>query len=188
MAASALSMTVLGAGLAMDATAVCVARGVALRGRHRHEALRLASVFGGFQAAMAAGGALFGTLLPASVTRWQDAIAAVVIFAVGAKMLHEGWSKDGDDEPTAELGGRAMVALGVATSLDALAVGVTLPLMGASIAGASLVIGIVTWVFCLAGAEVASRLGEKAPGRLDLLGGVALCGLAAKIAIAHSLG
>jgi manganese efflux pump family protein len=177
----------LSVGLAMDATAVSAARGMAVpRVRPRHVAL-VALFFGGFQALMPVVGWLVGSRIGPLVEAWDHWIAFVLLAAIGAKMLWE--SRDAKAAaPRSEdelFGFRVMLLLAVATSIDALAVGVTLPMLDAPFGLSIATIGITTAVLCSAGLLVGRRAGAMFGRRLDALGGLLLIGIGTMILVEH---
>ena len=178
----------LSVGLAMDATAVSAARGMAVpEVRPRHAAL-VALFFGGFQALMPVVGWLVGARVGPLVEQWDHWIAFVLLAAIGAKMLWEARGTNGKVTPRGEeelFGLRVMLALAVATSIDALAVGITLPLLDAPFALSVATIGVTTAVLCVAGLFLGRRAGAMFGRRLDALGGLILIGLGTKILLDH---
>jgi len=178
----------LSVGLAMDATAVSAARGMAVpEVRPRHAAL-VALFFGGFQALMPVVGWLVGARVGPLVEQWDHWIAFVLLAAIGAKMLWEARGTNGKVTPRSEeelFGLRVMLALAVATSIDALAVGITLPLLDAPFALSVATIGVTTAVLCVAGLFLGRRAGAMFGRRLDALGGLILIGLGTKILLDH---
>ena len=183
------SILVLSIGLAMDATAVSATRGLAVpRIRLRHVAM-VALFFGGSQALMPLVGWIVGAQLGSVVERWDHWIAFGLLGLIGANMLREAWSGD-EDEDDEEEGGdpfglRLMLVLAVATSIDALAVGVTLPMLHAPIVLTLLTIGITTAALSVAGLYAGRRFGAMLGSRLDVVGGLVLIGLGTKILIEH---
>lgn len=176
----------LSVGLAMDATAVSAARGMAVpRIRPRHVAL-VALFFGGFQALMPVIGWLVGSRVGPLVEAWDHWIAFVLLAAIGGKMLWE--SRDPKAAATHRnedevFGLRVMLTLAVATSIDALAVGITLPMLDAPFALSVATIGVTTAIMCVAGLLVGRRAGAMLGRRLDVLGGLILIGLGVKILV-----
>lgn len=168
-------------GLAMDATAVAAARGFA---RRRGELVILPLVFGGFQAAMAAGGWALGAWGGRYVEAFDHWIAFGLLLLIGGKMLYEAW-KGGDEGDGDRAGFGTYVVLGLATSIDAAAAGITLPLVPVSPALAIVLIGTITLVCSaigyLAGHAVGSRLGK----RLEVVGGLVLIGLGVRVLVQH---
>lgn len=176
---------VLAIGLAMDATAVSTARSIS--GVPRRELIILAFAFGVFQAGMAAAGWLLGTSAARWVAQWDHWIAFVLLLLIGGKMLIEALRNRGDEEGPgpSTLGFRMIVILSVATSIDALAAGVTLPALAAPPAIALVLIGIATFVLSALGGFVGGRLGAHLGNKLEVLGGVALIGIGTKILVDH---
>src|SRR5678816_1975814 len=165
------SIVALAVGLAMDATAVSAARGMAVpKIRPRHVAL-VALFFGGFQALMPVVGWLVGSRIGPLVEAWDHWIAFVLLAAVGAKMLWESRDPKMAAANRSEddlFGLRVMLVLAVATSIDALAVGITLPMLDAPFALSVVTIGVTTAVMCVAGLLLGRRAGAMLGRRLDL--------------------
>ena len=175
-------------GLAMDATAVSAARGMAVpRVRPRH-ALLVALFFGGFQALMPVLGWLVGSRIGPLVEAWDHWIAFVLLGAIVAKMLWESLDAKTAETPRSErelFGFKVMLLLAIATSIDALAVGITLPMLDAPFALSVATIGVTTAVLCVAGLIVGRRAGAMFGRRLDFLGGLILIGVGTMILIEH---
>lgn len=175
-------------GLAMDATAVSAARGMAVpEVRPRHAAL-VALFFGGFQALMPVVGWLVGSRIGPLVEAWDHWIAFVLLGAIGAKMLWESRDPKTADAPRSErelFGLKVMLLLAIATSIDALAVGITLPMLDAPFALSVITIGVTTAVLCVAGLFVGRRAGAMFGRRLDFLGGLILIGVGTMILVEH---
>jgi manganese efflux pump family protein len=178
----------LSVGLAMDATAVSAARGMAVpRVRPRH-ALLVAVFFGGFQALMPVIGWLVGSRIGPLVEAWDHWIAFVLLGAIGAKMIWESRDAKGAATQRSEeelFGLRVMLLLAIATSIDALAVGITLPMLEAPFALSVTTIGVTTAVMCVVGLIVGRRAGAMFGRRLDFLGGVILIGVGTMILLEH---
>src|SRR5690606_15299371 len=175
-------------GLAMDATAAAAARGVAAGRVRWREVAAVALAFGGFQAAMPLLGWLAGDALGAGAAAWDHWIAFALLGGLGGKMLLDARRGGEAEEPGASgapaLSLHVLLLLAVATSIDALAAGVTLPALGVPIAPALLSIGVTTAALSGAGVLLGSRLGG-AGSRLPALGGLVLVGLGVKILVEH---
>ena len=181
------SILVLAIGLAMDATAVSAARGVAVRTIEvRHVAL-VALFFGGSQALMPALGWWLGAAVGGYVSAWDHWIAFVLLGGLGAKMLWEARGSDDDAEVAKgdPFGLRVMTVLAIATSIDALAAGITLPLLGAPFAVTIATIGGVTAALSAGGLYLGRALAGALGSKLDVVGGLALVGLGVKILAEH---
>jgi putative Mn2+ efflux pump MntP len=179
----------LAVGLAMDATAVAAARGLAVPVvRPRHMAL-VALFFGGAQALMPLLGWLVGARVGPLVQAWDHWIVFVLLSALGGKMVYEALAGDDDDDgESAEADPfalRVMLVLAVATSIDALAVGFTLPMMDAPLVLSLLTIGVTTALLSVVGLLVGRRFGALLGPRLDLAGGLVLILLGAKVLVEH---
>jgi manganese efflux pump family protein len=176
------SLLVLALGLAMDAAAVSAARGMATTTLRLRDALVVGLTFGGFQGVMPILGWLLGSWIGPSVAGWDHWIAFVLLTGIGVKMLLEARAAP---EARPLFGARVMLLLGVATSIDAFAAGITLPMLGAPLLASALVIGVATALLSAAGLVAGRRLGAMFGRRLDALGGVALILLGAKVLIEH---
>jgi putative Mn2+ efflux pump MntP len=181
------SILLLAVGLAMDATAVAAARGLAAPRIERRHVLLVALFFGGFQALMPLLGWLLGSRIGPLVQAWDHWIAFVLLGGIGAKMLWE--ARGGGDEVEGAAGDlfalRVMLVLAIATSIDAFAVGVTLPMLGAPLALSLATIGVTTAVLSVIGLFLGRRFGAMLGRGLDAFGGLVLIGLGAKILVEH---
>lgn len=186
---NALAILTLSVGLAMDATAVSAARGCAARVVRVQDVLRVALLFGGFQALMPGIGWFVGESLGSVVSAWDHWIAFGLLGAIGGKML---WEARGQvDQASRELDDRelfatrVLVLLAIATSIDALAAGITLPMLGAPMLFSLVSIGVITGALSALGMLVGRRFGEKLGRRLDAFGGIVLMALGTKILLEH---
>jgi putative Mn2+ efflux pump MntP len=180
----------LAIAVSLDATAVAIARAchgrVTLRG-----SLQLALAFGLAQALMPAIGAFAGVRLAKTVQAWDHWIAFGVLGLLGVKMIHDAVApsapedEDEDVATTDLVAWPTLLALSLATSIDALAVGVTLPLVSMPVPMAIALIGLVTFVFSFLGSRLGRMLGEKLGTRLGGVGGLMLLGLGTKILLEH---
>lgn len=181
------TILLLAAGLAMDATAVSAARGLALeRIRIRH-VLIVAIAFGGFQALMPALGWALGAQLGPTVEAWDHWIAFVLLAGIGGNMLWEAAGEAGSAVGDAEnlFGFKVMLLLAIATSIDALAAGISLPMLHAPFLTSIVVIGVVTAVSSAAGLFAGRHFGAFLGKRLDAIGGLVLIGIGTKILVQH---
>ena len=181
------SILLLSVGLAMDATAVSAARGLAVPAiRARHVAL-VAGFFGGFQALMPVIGWVLGARLGPLVQAWDHWIAFVLLASIGGKMLWEARGAGDADSPVAvdHFALKSMLVLAIATSIDALAVGITLPMLNAPFVLSIATIGVVSAILSAAGLFAGRRFGAMLGKRLDAAGGLVLIGLGLKILVEH---
>lgn len=179
-----LSALWLALALAMDATAVAAARGLA-GGVSRREVILIPTLFGGFQAGMAALGWLGATWLGPTIARWDHWIAAALLTGLGTKMVLGALTDDDDGDGGDDDDLLTLLGLAIATSIDAAAAGVTLPMLDAAPAVSLIAIGAVTAVLSLAGLLLGRRLGALFGSRLEVVGGVALIGIAIKLLVEH---
>ncbi len=171
----------LALALAMDAMAVAAARGVL--GATRREAVALAGSFAVFQAGMAAVGWVVGDRAATWLAPWDRWLACAVLAAIGGRMAWNALRQSGDGPAPAALGARELLALSLATSIDALAAGVTLPQIPAPPPVTLAAIGVATLACSLAGGLGGALLGERAGKKLEVLGGLVLVGIAVKMVI-----
>jgi putative Mn2+ efflux pump MntP len=171
----------------MDAFAVSIVSGAAYKQLHVKHAFRMALFFGLFQAFMPLVGALAGLSLKDYIGRWDHWIAFGLLNAIGAKMIYESFRIKKAEERLDPSNLVVLLALSVATSIDALAAGITLSLLVESITYAVIIIGLVTFVLSYFGVYVGKRFGHFFEIKIEALGGIVLIALAAKILIQHLL-
>ena len=176
-----LDVLALAFALAMDATAVAAARGLAPRAA---EGWVLPLVFGAAQAAMAALGWALGAVGGAYVAAWDHWIAFGLLVAVGGKMLYDAWRHE--EEAPQAAGVVVYLALAAATSIDSAAAGVTLPLLAVAPGLAIALIGIVTLVLSAIGYRIGRALGERFGPVLEAVGGLVLIGLGVRVLVEHA--
>jgi len=188
-----LTYLLVAVGLSMDAFAVSVSSGICAKGGlPLHSALRASLAFGLFQFAMPLAGWLLGGAFRAYIEGFDHWIAFGLLALVGGKMIVESFEIEDpaacDDEGRSKVdvaNPRILLALSVATSIDALAVGLSYSVMGERILLPSTVIGLVTASICLAGFEFGKRIGAAFERWAELGGGLVLVGIGAKILIEH---
>jgi len=181
------SILLLAVGLAMDATAVAAARGMAATRIRVRDALLVAGLFGGFQALMPLLGFLIGARLEAWLGGWDYWVAFALLAGVGVKMLWEArhGASEARENGRDPFGFKVMLVLAVATSIDAWAVGITLPILDAPLVTSLVVIGVTTAVLSLLGLSVGRRFGSVLGRRLDVFGGLVLVGMGLKLLLEH---
>ncbi|TVV73793.1 manganese efflux pump MntP family protein [Sphingomonas solaris] len=178
------TLLLLALALAMDAFAVSVAQGAAVR-PGLGASLRIALAFGAAQAVMPLLGWGLGIAFAGVIDAVDHWVAFVLLGAIGAKMIHEALADD-DGEPTVALSGGALMLAALATSIDAAAAGVTLPTLGVPVGLAVTVIGVVTAALCLLGALAGARIGARIGRTAEIAGGVVLIGLGCRILAQHT--
>jgi len=183
---SFISILAIAIALAMDAFAVALASGVVLRKVSNRQYFRLAFHFGLFQFLMPIIGWLAGSLM----ALWLEAVDHWVAFGllalIGGKMIWEASKKDQSKrivtDPTK---GLTLVALSVATSIDAFAVGLSLAILDVTIWYPCVIIGLVAAAMTLIGLRIGSRLGARFGRGMEIIGGIVLIGIGARILIEH---
>jgi putative Mn2+ efflux pump MntP len=168
-------------GLAMDATAVSAARGLAA---HRSsEAALLAALFGGFQAGMSALGWLAGLWLGPYIAAWDHWVAFVLLVGIGGKMLIDAWRNRNSDLPPPPATPMLYLGLALATSIDAAAAGLTLPLVPVAPWLALLLIGAITAACSAIGYYAGRFIGQHLGSKLAVLGGLVLIGIGVQLLV-----
>ena len=174
--------------MAMDAFAVSVCKGVSCRDKYTKTGLVCGAWFGGFQALMPLLGWLFGVLFMelVNIEAISGYIAFVLLAFLGGKMIAESLEKEECcccDEKNYSLAAKVMFPFAIATSIDALAIGVTVSMLNANIWIAITLIGVVTFMFSFIGSIIGAKIGSKFEKKAELVGGIVLVLLALKFLI-----
>ena len=177
-------LVVLAVGLSMDAFAVSICKGLALQRVSWKECCIAGAWFGGFQALMPLLGYLLGTQFEQFVTSVDHWIAFVLLGIIGGNMIREALSKD-EDKLDGSLAFKTMLLLAIATSIDALAVGVTFAFLQVSILPAVCFIGATTFILSCIGIRIGHVFGLKYKSRAELFGGAVLILMGTKILLEH---
>lgn len=182
-----IELLLIGVGLSMDAFAVSICKGLGMHRVNYRHALVIALFFGGFQALMPLVGWALGSQFAAFITPVDHWIAFALLAFVGAKMLWDAFHEDdGEIEPdAAKLDLKELFMLAIATSIDALAVGIGFAFLHVDIIFAIITIGITTFVLSLVGVVVGNRFGARYERPSTILGGVVLILIGLKILFDH---
>lgn len=188
-----LTLILLAVGLSMDAFAVSICKGLAMKKLSVRHMIIVGAWFGGFQALMP----MIGYLLGIQFSRFINSVAPWIAFAllalIGINMIRESFSKEEDAETDA-LGFKTMLLMAVATSIDALAVGITFACVPVNIIEATalintviavIIIGITTFILSMIGVKVGNIFGTKYKNKAEFAGGVILILLGIKIIVEH---
>ena len=179
-----LELFILAVGLSMDAFAVSVCKGLAMPKISVKKAVIVGIWFGGFQALMPALGYLLGPQFKDSITAVDHWIAFILLGIIGGNMIREACSGECEKENDS-LDIKTMFLLAVATSIDALAVGITFAFLKVNIVAAVSFIGATTFIISAAGVKIGNIFGTKYKAKAELAGGVILILLGLKILLEH---
>lgn len=182
-----LELFLLAVGLSMDAFAVSICKGLAVKKATYREGALCGAWFGGFQAAMPLIGFFLGTLFADAIEAFDHWVAFGLLAIIGINMIKEACSKGCDCENRSDdFAFKTMLVMAVATSIDALAVGISLAMAGnVNIVTAVLLIGVTTFTLSAAGVKIGNVFGSKYEKKAQLCGGVILILLGIKILLEH---
>lgn len=168
----------------MDAFAVSVCKGLAMPKCTFKKAAIVGLWFGGFQALMPAIGYILGAQFQEAIASIDHWIAFVLLALIGGNMIHEALDND-EEEADASLNVKTMFLLAVATSIDALAIGITFAFLKVNIIPAVCFIGIVTFIISFAGVKIGNVFGARYKNKAEIVGGIILILLGLKILLEH---
>ena len=180
-----ISLLLLAAGLSMDAFAVAICKGLALKKIALRHALIVGLWFGGFQALMPLIGYYLGAQFKDAIAAYDHWIAFGLLSLIGGNMIREALFEKEEPETDGALSFRSMLLLAIATSIDALAVGVTFAFLDVNIWSSVTIIGVTTFILSMVGVKVGSVFGAKYEKKAEFLGGVILILLGLKILLEH---
>ena len=183
-----IELLLMGMGLAMDAFAVSICKGLAMRKVNKKQAFVIALFFGGFQALMPFVGWVLGIQFESYITSIDHWIAFVLLGFIGGKMIVEALKPEEEieiDSMDAPLDLKELFILAIATSIDALAVGITFAFLNYPIVEAVTIIGIVTFFICIGGVYVGNFFGNKYKNKAEFAGGLILVLLGLRILLTH---
>lgn len=179
-----IELFLIAVGLSMDAFAVSVCKGLAMPKCTFKKAAIVGLWFGGFQALMPAIGYVLGAQFQETIASIDHWIAFVLLALIGGNMIHEALDND-EEEADASLDVKTMFLLAVATSIDALAIGITFAFLKVSIIPAVCFIGIVTFIISFAGVKIGNVFGARYKNKAEIVGGIILILLGLKILLEH---
>lgn len=179
-----ITLVILAVGLAMDAFAVAICKGLAMKKVTLGKAAIVGLWFGGFQGLMPLAGYLLGVGFQSAIAAIDHWIAVVLLSFIGGSMIREALSSK-EEEADDSLAPKAMAVLAVATSIDALAVGVTFAFLQVNIILAVCLIAVITFVISTLGVKIGNVFGSRWESRAELAGGIVLIVLGFKILLEH---
>lgn len=184
---SVLEILILAVGLSMDAFAVSICKGLAVKRIDMGKAGIVGLWFGGFQALMPMIGYFLGSCFSNAIQSVDHWVAFILLSLIGANMIREALSRDEDaGRDSGSLSFKTMLMLAVATSIDALAAGITFAFFDVDIALAAGIIGCTTCIISMAGVKAGSVFGTKYKSKAEMTGGVMLILLGLKILLEHT--
>lgn len=180
-----LTITIIAVALAMDAFAVSIVSGSAYKKLQIKHAFRIAVFFGSFQALMPLIGSLAGMSVREHIAGYDHWLAFGLLFAVGAKMIYESFKITPARQNFNPSNIWVLLVLSVATSIDALAIGITLSFLKVEILKAVVIIGLVTFALSYLGVFIGRKIGHFFENKIEAIGGLILIALGTKILLEH---
>lgn len=179
-------IVLIAVGLAMDAFAVSIGKGLSVKRIEPRHSMSVGLWFGGFQALMPLVGYFLGISFASFVSSIDHWIAFVLLGVIGANMIREAKGDECECEgANADFSPRQMLLLAIATSIDALAVGVSLAFLGVDIWTTVAVIGVITMILSMAGLRIGNIFGCRFKSKAEILGGCVLILMGSKILVEH---
>ena len=179
-----VELLLLSVGLGMDAFAVSVCKGISMKKMNWKKVCIIGLYFGGFQALMPVLGYFLGSTFESVISNLDHWIAFGLLAIIGGNMIKDAFSKECDSFDD-DVRFKAMIVLAIATSIDALAVGITFAFLKVNLILAISMIGVITFILAIVGTKVGNRFGDKYEKKAELVGGVILILLGIKILLEH---
>ncbi|TKX31854.1 manganese efflux pump MntP [Campylobacter aviculae] len=180
-----ISLIFLSCALAMDAFAVSLCKGFSVKKLNLRHYFIVGIYFGGFQALMPALGYIIGISFASFIASIDHWVAFILLGLIGLKMIKESFESENCDTNANQFGFKIMFALAFATSIDALAVGVSFAFLEVNLSIALLLIGLITFILCTIALKIGNKFGVFLKNKAEFLGGVVLIVLGIKILIEH---
>lgn len=180
---SFIEIIFIGVGLAMDAFAVSVCKGLSTKKLELKHSLICGGYFGFFQGLMPFVGYILGVQFKDKIESIDHWIAFILLLLIGINMIKESFDNDEDCDPDFSL--KAMIPLAIATSIDALAIGVTFAFLNVNIIYALVIIGITTFIISMVGVKIGHIFGSKYKSKAEIVGGMILIIMGTKILLEH---
>lgn len=179
-----LEIVLVAIGLAMDAFAVSICKGLSMKKMNWKKAIIVGGYFGIFQGVMPAIGYFLGSTFENLVTKIDHWIAFGLLFFIGINMIKEAFAND-TENCNDSVDFKTMTILAIATSIDALAVGITFAFLKTNIIVASLIIAVITFIISIIGVKIGNKFGHKYERKAETVGGVILILMGIKILLEH---
>lgn len=180
----AIEILLISIGLAMDAFAVSVCKGLAMKKMSWKKAIIIGLYFGIFQAVMPVIGYFLGTTFERFITNVDHWVAFILLVGIGINMVKEAFDKESENRND-NVDVKTMLVLSIATSIDALAIGITFACLKIHIVMPVITIGLITFIISIIGVKIGNRFGDKYEKKAEIMGGVILILLGIKILLEH---
>jgi putative Mn2+ efflux pump MntP len=180
-----ISILLIAIGLNFDSLAVSISAGLVVNHIRFKQAIKIAFVFAFFQGLMPFIGWVIGSQIKSLINDCDHWIAFILLFLIGAKMVYESLKKDEDKKQFNPLKLLVMVSMAIATSIDALIVGVSFAFVDVNILLSVFVIGALTFIVAMTGLFIGKKVGYLFGKRMEIIGGIILIGIGAKILLEH---
>ena len=180
----AIEILLISIGLAMDAFAVSVCKGLAMKKMSWKKAIIIGLYFGAFQAIMPTIGFFLGTTFERFITNVDHWVAFILLVGIGINMVKEAFDKESENKND-NVDVKTMLVLSIATSIDALAIGITFACLKIHIVMSVITIGLITFIISVIGVKIGNRFGHKYEKKAEIMGGVILILLGIKILLEH---
>lgn len=180
----AIEILLISIGLAMDAFAVSVCKGLAMKKMSWKKAIIIGLYFGIFQAVMPVIGYFLGTTFERFITNVDHWVAFILLVGIGINMVKEAFDKESENRND-NVDVKTMLVLSIATSIDALAIGITFVCLKIHIVMPVITIGLITFIISIIGVKIGNRFGDKYEKKAEIMGGVILILLGIKILLEH---
>lgn len=181
-----IELLLLSVGLAMDAFAVSICKGISMKKMNWKKAVIIGIYFGGFQALMPVIGYFLGTAFESIITNIDHWVAFILLGIIGGNMIKESFGNKSEN-CNDDVGFKTMIILAIATSIDALAVGITFAFLKVNLIAAISMIGAITFALSVVGTKIGNKFGDKYESKAELVGGIILVLLGIKILLEHLL-
>lgn len=180
-----IEILLLGISLSMDAFAVSICKGLSMKKINWKKAIIIGLYFGIFQALMPAIGYFFGSTFQSFVINIDHWIAFMLLTSIGGNMIAGAFSKEEDKKCDDKVDFKTMIVLSIATSIDALAVGITFAFLNVNLLIAISLIGVTTFIISLIGVKIGNKFGSKYENKAQIAGGIVLIVIGLKILVEH---
>lgn len=180
-----LAIILVAIGLAMDAFSVAICKGLSMKKFEIKKATIIGTYFGVFQGIMPIIGFLLGSSFSSIIERYDHWVAFVLLALIGINMIREAFEKDEEYETNDSVDFKSMIWLAIATSIDALTVGITFSFLNVNIWLASLIIAVITYILSIVGVMIGNEFGAKYQTKAQITGGAILILMGIKILVEH---